>query len=457
MSTYIAPILVSDPAVAYQEFTANLAPNEKYSQTFDYNTVEVPAANFPKRLEESFPNSTVLGVDGDITSNEPGQGSLGCCGTVANICALASVPTSFAHSLENCIYPTEVSSHGLYFVRVADPDNFLATKWVAIDSNVSATENGKSEFIRLKDGDALAPALFLKAAATMRGGTYDAISNSDPFKKSFSWYPSTTVKCGTFADFADAISNGGVYIFSLTQQYDASGIATTPLGVVYGHAFSAPETLFVSNPDGTATNLVRMSNPWGGGSDYQSEYSEGSQFWVDHPELADKLAVVSRAGGEYWVSWEQFKTLTGRTTFDVTMPLPLATHAHTKNPVVYVFDETTAITPPYTAQLCALATKKNDLTTIQVTAPTNLILLTRWLDGSGARNYQIKFANMSNTFVVQTSVTNSAALGTQSVTLQAGTYKMLPCTQNMMVDRGSLEITIMSDLDIVLARNGATL
>ncbi|MGL4621145.1 MAG: C2 family cysteine protease, partial [Chroococcidiopsis sp.] len=251
-----------------------------------------------------------------------------------------------------------------------------------------------------------------------------------------------------------AISSGGLYVFSLTQQYDDLGQKITPSGVTYGHAYSIADCISVMH-NGQEMQLIRIQNPWGGGSEWVSTVSEGSQFWVDHPELAQKEADAKSSGGNYWIEREQFETLTGRTTFDVTMPLPLSTHTHTKSPLVYAFDETTAIAPPYTAQLCALATRKNDLTTIQVTTPTNLIFLARWLDGSGARNHQIKFANMSNTFVVQTDVTNSAGLGTKSVTLQPGTYKMLPCTQNMMADRGTLEITIMSDRDFVLSRNGA--
>lgn len=444
----IAPVLVSDPVAAYQEFVGKLQPGEKYKQEFDYSCIEVSAANIPKRLEESFPNSTVLGIDGDVTSNEPGQGSLGCCGSVATIAALASVPSSFAHSLENCIYPKEVSSHGLYFIRVADPDNFLGTKWVAIDSNVSTVEGGKSEFMRLKDGEALAPALFLKAAATMRGGTYDGISNSDPFKKSFSWYPSTTVKTSTFAEFADAILNGGVYVFSMTQQYDTAGVAINPLGVVYGHAFSAPETLTAINGDGTIANLVRVSNPWGGGSDYQSEYSEGAPFWADHPELADKLAVVSRAGGEYWVSWNQFKTLVGKTVFEVTVPLPLAIRPHIDY-FRYEFDGTPVMSSEWwnwNAELVANV-PLNRVKTLTLTEPTTLTLDIFWLNGSGPRHTNLKFLPVgSSTVAAQLNPEIWwGGNGQQQVTLKAGSYRIYPLTRSPNTDRGTLQVLVSSD------------
>lgn len=447
----IAPMLFADPVIAYQELTADLAPEEKYKQNFCYDTVEIPLANVPKRLEEMYPKSTVLGIDGDIVSSEPCQGALGCCGTVAAICALASIPASFPHALENSIYPTDVSPHGLYFVKVANPDVPFGFAWVAIDSNVSCKPTGKSEFMWFWNGDALAPALFLKAAATMRGGTYDAISNSDIFRKSFKWFPSTTIKTTTFSEFSAVIGQGGMYIFSMTQQYDASGIAINPLGVVYAHAFSAPQCLSTTSSDGTVTNLVRISNPWGGGSDYAGEVAEGSPFWANHPELAGELAVVSQAGGEYWVTWNEFKALTGRTVFEVICPLPLAARPHI-NYFRYEFDGVPTLSVDWIAELVA-GVSSDRIKTLTLAEDTNVTFDLDWLNGSGPRHTDLKIVNATTKLKVAqfTEPVWFGGSGQRQIKLAAGSYQIYPSSRNYNSDRGVLQVVVSSDKAFALS------
>ena len=451
----IAPILTDDPQAKYAELAALVPEGQKYEQNFDYINTENPEASEAHYLEDLYPAATVLGPDGDIGSWEICQSMLGACGHFSGIAAYASAPEPYR--LESGIYPTEISPIGLYFFRIRDPENLFGTKWIAIDSKMPTKPGGKSYFIGLPTSGAIAPLLAIKAEASARGGNFDEVTNSQKFQSqiSFAWFPSVEIKCETFQQLADAIAHGGACIFSMSQQYDTTGAAITPSGVVYGHGFAAPDTIETTNPDGSLVQLVRIENPWGGGSDVVGDYSDNAPFWDAHPELASKRIDAQQAGGNYWVSYNYFCQLTGRTNFNVRVPLPLPSHPHVKPTLTYVFDETTAITPPYTAQLCALATKKNDLITVQVTEQTNLIFMTRWRGGVGGRNYQLKFANMSNAFVVLTDTTYNAGMGSKTVTLSPGTYKMLPCTQNMMVDRGTLEITIMSDRDFVLSRNGA--
>jgi Calpain family cysteine protease len=316
----ILPLLFDgDPAVIYEQIAATLTPGQKWTQDFDYSIIELPQCNDAKYLEDSFPNSPVTDFDGDLDSWEITQGSLGACGTFANIACYASFPQSSPWAVEKGIYPLTPSPIGLYLIRVCDPKSPLTTKWLAIDSKVPCenTPSSKSTCIWLTDGQTpLLPALLTKAAATMKGGSFNEITNHPSFSLKFDWFPAKSVSALDPSKLIRYAQNGAIWVISMTQQFDDLGNKISPPGIVYQHAFGV-----VDGIEGNGYQLFRIENPWGGGLDYVSQYSDDAPFWDSHLELAQKKADSFAATGNFWVDFETLKKLSGRTVFILRVPL----------------------------------------------------------------------------------------------------------------------------------------
>jgi hypothetical protein len=320
LTTAIPLVTTNDPAAKYAEIAATLAPGAKYVQEFDYTTVENPKSIYPRYLEDIYPTATITDADGDLDSWTIAQSALGACGTFANIAGYASIPKSSPWAIENGIYPLTPSPIGLYFVRICDPLDYEQVTWVAIDSQMPCNSpTGSSAFISIGAQNALLPCLLTKAAATVRGGCFDEITNHPKLKLKFTWFPSETVAVTTFEAFKAALERGGIYVTSMAQQYDAAGNKITPVGVVYGHAWAV-----VAAIDGPDYQLVRLENPWAGGADLVTDYAEDSPFWAVHPELAEYQAQAKASKGNYWVDWATLGKLTGKNVFNVVCPIAVA-------------------------------------------------------------------------------------------------------------------------------------
>lgn len=302
----ISPLLFDDPAIAYASLTAGLQQGEKWVQAFDYSIKEQPTVVGSRPLEEIFPNSPVLSADRDLDSWEPSQGGFAICGSVASVCCFASVPTNLPIALENAIYPQERSPHGIYLVRMADPAKVQAFKWVAIDSVMPTKSNGNLQFSWTVDGEPLAKTLLLKAMATVRGGSFDEISNSAQFNIGFpGWFPYVEKNTNSFTEFKQAMQQGCLASFTFAQQYDALGQKVTPSGVIYGHAYGAVN--FIETP---GYQLVRVENPHGmTARDLATEYGDDSSFWAEHPEFAREKFEASQGGGNWWMNWSQLVSM----------------------------------------------------------------------------------------------------------------------------------------------------
>jgi Calpain family cysteine protease len=318
LTTPIKPVLYYDPVAAYQEIASTVPEGSCYVQNFDYSIIELPQCNDAKYLEKSFPNSPVIDADGDLGSWDIRQGSLGFCGTAAKIGCYMSFPNDSPWRAEVGIYPTTPSLIGLYLVRVCDPSDPAGTAWVAIDSKMPCKIDPTSYSVCmwLKDGQPLLPALLAKAAATMRGGGFNELTNSAQFKITFEWFPFKKVRSPYYSIISKAIQSGAICVFAMSQQYDDAGAKITPPGVVYGHAFG-----LVGAIAGSGFELFRIQNPWGGGKEYVSQYSDDAQFWIEHPELAQQAADSKSSEGNYWVDFKTLKKIAGRTTFELIIPV----------------------------------------------------------------------------------------------------------------------------------------
>ena len=452
LSQPIPLCLYDDPIAAYAQIAATIPAGRKYVQNFDYTTIEVPQATELNYLEGLYVGSPITAADGDLGSWEISQGALGACGTFASICAYASIPPEHPYALEKGIYPLTQSKIGLYFVRIANPDNPLETKWMAIDSRMPCKPYERSCFVDIKLKEPLAPALLLKAAATARGGCFDEITNSSKLGMSFSWFPNVTLNVSEFEQFQSSIQKAGICLTSMKQQYDATGAPITPAGVVYAHAFALVDAVSVLNHDGTTAKIVRVENPWGSGTDFISEYSEGAPFWDYHPELADKLAEAKQSLGNYWVSWNQVKALSGKTEFEVAVPIPstelpyAATFRHTVDGSIVITKDWTLCLSEIQAQ-----TPIEQVKVLTLSEAATVVFDIRWLSGSGARHTTLHFCDMTGkriaTFPTEVWWANR---GTQSVALPAGEYRVYISTRSLNTDRGVLQVIAASDKNFTL-------
>lgn len=440
LTTPIAPKLYDDPVIAYNEIAATVPAGERYCQSFDYSIIELPKCTTAKYLEVSFPNSPITDASG-IDSWDITQGALGCCGSAAELACYGSIPSDSDWALEKGIYPLERSPISLYLVRVFDCDT-QSVKWVAIDSKAPCenTVSSKSTCIWISDGQPLAPALLIKAKCTMKGGSFDTITNSDPFRKPFSWFPEVTFKCDTFAKFKEALSYGGIAITAMTQQYDADGLKINPPGVVLGHAFGLVDCI---EHDGH--QLVRIENPWGPStSDYLSPYSDDAPFWDAYPELAVKRADARAGGGNYWVDWETLKKLTGKTSFDVSVPMPNPKYPHLQYFREEMDGEPNLGTEWWTWKKRIFdRTPSDQVKRITIDEPTTLQVETSWMRGTGDRHTRVYFMDAIGTVVASTQEASWGGKKVSEITLQPGVYGMYPLA-NQNVDRGLLQVRIYS-------------
>lgn len=306
LTTAIPLQLVDDPVAEYARRTAELGEG-RAQIPFDFSIKELPLLTRVEYLEDVLPESPLLSDDLDLDSWEWGQGSLAACGHFAAVCAYASVDRSLPIALENGIYPKERNAYGLYFVRVALPDQ-SATKWMAMDSRYTVSEAGKLAFCQpFKPNSPFAPQLLLKAMAMTKGGGWDEITNSRVFTPNFpGWFRHKVESTANFETLVDRFKRGCLVTFTYAQQYDAAGNKTTPAGVVYGHAFSICDFISETDPDGTWHKVVRVQNPWNSGREPDwSNYSESSPFWATHPHLQPMLEKAKISGGNYWVGWDE--------------------------------------------------------------------------------------------------------------------------------------------------------
>ncbi|XP_034934102.1 calpain-A isoform X2 [Chelonus insularis] len=88
--------------------------------------------------------------------------------------------------------------------------------------------------------------------------------------------------------------------------------AETPQGLIRGHAYSITRVQYVDiatpNTSGKIP-LLRLRNPWGNEAEWNGPWSDGSPEWrfiPDHEK--EKLGLTFDIDGEFWMSFQDFKT-----------------------------------------------------------------------------------------------------------------------------------------------------
>jgi Calpain family cysteine protease len=425
------PTFYSDPISAYEQLSATVPAGEKYTQSgFDYQGKTI------KRLEAIYPTAPVFDADG-ADPWEIAQGGISDCMMLSDLSGLAKCTGPY--TVKDCIYPTTVSPIGLYLASIADG---LDRKWFAFDSNVPVGSSGKPTNAKGLDGATLWPALMEKASATLKGDSYASLDCTVIQSPNFYWVPSINIPVTTFEEMLRSIKNGGYGRVGFDEQRDASGAVVTIPGLILDHAFGLIDALQVGNHQ-----LIRVSNPWGGGADYNSPlYGDDSQFWIDHPELADKKATALKHG-EFWMGWDELMSL-GHLTGKMRQPLPMPGY-----PSVVAFDHVfdafnkTIGRWPTVKELRKFKTYK-----FTITEPTEVIISTSWQsDSTGFRHSYMYLTNgVSTTSMIGRGYGWWGGDGYNKVTLIPGTYEFIAGCVDQNVDNGTLQVIVLSEKPVTI-------
>jgi hypothetical protein len=108
-----------------------------------------------------------------------------------------------------------------------------------------------------------------------------------------------------------------------TQPEDQRGYYR-PDGLVLGHAYSLIAGKLAATGSGETVRLVMLRNPHGESQEdgeittcWQGDWSDGSELWERHPEVATQAGFSPMKDGIFWMSWSDFTT-----TFDKVCVLP---------------------------------------------------------------------------------------------------------------------------------------
>ena len=52
--------------------------------------------------------------------------------------------------------------------------------------------------------------------------------------------------------------------------------------------------------------LICLRNPWGNEIEWNGDWSDDSDKWIQHPEISKKLDLERKDDGLFWMSWDDF-------------------------------------------------------------------------------------------------------------------------------------------------------
>jgi hypothetical protein len=421
----------SDPVKAFEELSTAIPKGQRFVQEgFDYDGKPT------RHLEDIYPGVPLFDANG-ADSWEVGQGDLSNCMILSDLAAMAS--SSNPYTIENIIYPNTPNEFSLYFVSIADG---LERKWFPVSGLVPVGNSGKPIFARGVDGTTLWPPLIEKASATIRGNKYASLHASVAQAPSHYWIPSINVICKTFEEILAATQMGGYGRVGFDERRDASGALITTPGIVLSHAFGLVSALQVGEH-----RLIRLSNPWGGGCDFESPlYADDAPFWAENG-LLNKVSETKK-GGEFYLSWDEFLAVRGSLWANqMRIPLP---HPQLPHAIAFdaTFDDTTATISdwPSVKALRPL----NQGRRITLAEPTDIAIATSWQPGgSGPRHsYTYVTDGTGSTELMDRGYGWWGGDGFTRKTLPAGTYEITPAVVGPAKTRGTVQYIVLSSKPI---------
>lgn len=314
--------------------------------------VELPDAEETSLYEDDFADTEEAGVEqcnwkrpgrkeglGDnlhlslytgISPADLDQGGLGDCWLISAFAALAEFPDAVMRLFDQ----KTLSEEGLYTVNLY---SFAEKRMVKVTVDDRLPCNGRRcAYAGITHDGELWPCILEKAVAKLCGGYSNLSGGWSPF--AFAMMTGNTdvamiqkSKDGdVWSDWPIAWNENDVHkpqwgrvaqklssaqLLDLLDRYDNqnylmccgshSGKDTTKNegGIVQGHAYSLIQVN--KNVANSGYNLVQLRNPWGR-SEWNGDWSDKSELWEEHPEVAKACGHVVQDDGLFWMDWEDF-------------------------------------------------------------------------------------------------------------------------------------------------------
>lgn len=240
------------------------------------------------------------------------QGRLGDCWLVASIACL-SMP-EYKTLFDRVVPPDQNFQEGWYSgVFRFNFWHFGQWKQVVVD-DLLPTIRGQLAFISSEQSNEFWAALLEKAYAKLYG-SYEALKSGvmrDALTDLTGGLTETYNFKGPQADLPENIVN--ILFKALERQSligcaihnKGSGESVRPDGLVEGHAYSVTDLRRIMQGQDPVT-LIRIRNPHGNKTEWNGRWSEWSPQWQQiAPQDRDRLGLVKREDGEFWMDFEDF-------------------------------------------------------------------------------------------------------------------------------------------------------
>lgn len=267
-----------------------------------------------------------------ISPDDLHQGSLGDCWLISAMAAMAEFPDA----LQALFDTTKVSPDGHYVITLYSYAEG-GMKEFDVDDRLPV-EGSTCKYVKITDEGEIWPCLLEKAFAMYVGG-YDNLDGGmssfamgamagtedvyfcilDEDDDNQSWKVLKTVPkeddvhgdidqeldCKpSLPDFLDMLADWDAQDFLMCAgSHQGSDSDTDDSGVVQGHAY----TLLQVKKDvaGSGIDLLQLRNPWGRG-EWEGDWSDHSDLWEEHPEIAEECGFQVAEDGLFWISYDDF-------------------------------------------------------------------------------------------------------------------------------------------------------
>ncbi|KAI1295389.1 Calpain-A [Halotydeus destructor] len=260
------------------------------------------------------------------------QGELGDCWLLAAVANL-----TLNNKLFHRVVPRDQSFIGDDYAGIFHFRFWQYGKWIdVVIDDFLPTYNGRLIYMHSKDTNEFWGALIEKAYAKLHG-SYEALKGGttceamEDFTGGLTeWYElQNDSECppNLFQIMMKAHQRSSFMGCSI-DALDASQMeAELSNGLIRGHAYSVTSVKFVELKTSRMSGkipLLRVRNPWGNEAEWKGAWSDGSKEWsvISEDEKAE-LGLSFSADGEFWISFQDFKSNFTRLEICNLTPEPL--------------------------------------------------------------------------------------------------------------------------------------
>lgn len=406
------------------------------SESFDY-------------LENIYPDSPLFSPTTE--SWEIGRGEHGNDGIVANIIGFAGTKHK-QFTVENIIYPKTISKTGCYCIKLPfeeDDKEF----WVVIDSRVPISNGDLIHCMPITNDAGIWGSVLEKYAASIMGNLYSELSNDRKTHHIFpGFFDHILIDVSEFSDVVNAIYYGAYAIIRFSCHYDDNGNDLP--GISSNYAYALVNAMAMVDTSNIIHNLVRIEDPHIDGTDYESEYSDTSEFWEENSDYMHYHDESSATKGNWWMSWDDLLELNHTNKIPFKCPIPLKHRGLTYEYSKKIIIDLSTITDvsdrnPSLKQL----RRKTKPIRIKTTGSAFFVAIKLLTNNQTTQIYGY-FTDSKNNFIHQLPRKEMGSISTKYYAMDAGEYLIFPATKNMKTDTGLIEISIHSQKEFELTYNG---